>query len=103
MKCTRSWDILGRYWPRYVCVLLDILDRYWPRYVCVLLDILDRYWLCYVCVLLDILDRYWPRYVCILLDDVYGEDDEAEELYDEDDQHISAAALLGHTGIVGSL
>ena len=51
----------------------------------------------------DILGRYWPRYVCILLDDVYGEDDEAEELYDEDDQHISAAALLGHTGIVGSL
>ena len=73
MKCTCSWDILG------------------------------RYWLCYVCVLLDILDRYWPRYVCILLDDVYGEDDEAEELYDDDDQHISAAALLGHTGIVGSL
>lgn len=32
-------------------------------------------------------------------DDVYGEEEEAEEFYEDEEQHISAAQLLGHHGI----
>lgn len=35
----------------------------------------------------------------ILSDDVY-EDEEADEFYDDEEQHISAARLLGHNGKV---